>query len=180
MFLRKLFFVVGFFLLASANCHATTVAEECAKRAKSAYDIGATDKQKETLGNIALSECFKEMEDSLKKGGNSSSNDGSSSDSGGDKGEIAQWFAGLFIGLIGGVGILFIAEIFTRTAMERYRFFRGAMILFGGLVVVLYLVSISTPSLLGPSRSFDLETLVSTIWTLSTIFFRTRTDTQLA
>ena len=73
MFLRKLFFVVGFFLLASTNCHATTIAEECAKRAKSAYDIGATDEQKQKLGSLALSVCFKEMEESLEKNGSTSS-----------------------------------------------------------------------------------------------------------
>jgi uncharacterized tellurite resistance protein B-like protein len=78
MFSRKLFFVVGFFLLASANCHATTVAEECAKRAKSAYDNGTTDAEKEKLGNLALSACFKEMEGSLEKNGGTDSSSSSS------------------------------------------------------------------------------------------------------
>lgn len=73
------FFVVGFFLLASANCHATTVAEECQKRAMNAYDNGATDEQKQKLGALAASECFKEMEDSLKKNSSSSSSSSSSS-----------------------------------------------------------------------------------------------------
>lgn len=76
MFMRKLLFVFGFCLLASASCQAITVAEECQKRSMTAYDMGTSDSEKQRLGAEAASACFKEMEDSLKKNGsNSSSSD---------------------------------------------------------------------------------------------------------
>lgn len=81
MFLRKLFLIVGFLLLASVNSHATTAAEECQKRSMSAYDRGSSDAEKQRLGSEAASACFKEVEDSLKKNSSTSSSSGSSSGS---------------------------------------------------------------------------------------------------
>lgn len=73
MFLPKIFFVAGFLFMACVNCHATTVAEECQKRAMAAFDKGSTYDEKKMLGVMAANECFKEMEALLKENGDSSS-----------------------------------------------------------------------------------------------------------
>ena len=73
MLLKKILLAIGFLLLSIANLHATTIAEECQKRSMSAYDTGASDSDKQRLGAAAAADCFKEMEDSLKKNGSSSS-----------------------------------------------------------------------------------------------------------
>lgn len=73
MLFRNLFFIIGFFLLAITNSDATTIAEECSKRAMSGYDKGSSDSERERLGNEALGRCFKEMESERGKGGSSSS-----------------------------------------------------------------------------------------------------------
>lgn len=70
---KKLLLLVGFLLIGIANSQATTAAEECQKRAMSAYDKGSSDSDKQQRGAAAASECFKEMESLLKRNDSNSS-----------------------------------------------------------------------------------------------------------
>lgn len=78
MFLQRLLFLVGFLLIANADVNATTIAEECQRRAMIAYDRGASDAERQSLGADAASACFKEMKESLKTSSTSSSSSGGS------------------------------------------------------------------------------------------------------
>lgn len=73
MNLKKLFVAISILFVGIANSNSTTIAEECQKRAMNAYDKGSSDAEKQKLGAVAASDCFKEMGDSLKKNGNDSS-----------------------------------------------------------------------------------------------------------
>lgn len=87
-----------------------------------------------------------------------------SSDSSSNKDGIGQWIAGLILGVVGGIALAFIADTVTSNPIGQYKFYRGAVILFGCLAVALCLALISK------MHASEKEILPYMIWTLSTIF----------
>lgn len=131
MFLRRLFLVIGFLLLASVSSHATTIAEECQKRAMSAYDRGSSDAERQRLGARAASECFREMDDSLKKNGNSSSSSSSSSSNSGSHPGDNPFIVGISFGSILAIAVFWLVGSNTHTDIGAYK---GVKWLSGGIL----------------------------------------------